>query len=93
MVENQDFESLGDLFQKKKTGKKPPTYQWQELALRVIKDLRIPNQKKSSVFKVCKENSKEFVEKCLNDTKELCEEGEEWRYFFKLVNDKENSKN
>jgi len=68
-----------------RAGKKPPAYPWQDLALRVIKELNIPNFKRAAVFKVCKENSKQFVETCLNDTKELCKTGVAWKYFFKVV--------
>lgn len=67
---------------------KPPAYQWQDLALRIIKELGIPSFKRNSVFKACKDNSKDFIEKCLNDTKELCKDGEKWKYFFKLVTKK-----
>lgn len=89
---NQGFEQLGDIFRKKAVQKKPPAYEWQDLALRVIQDLRIPNNKRSSVFKVCKIHHKEFIEKCLNDTKELCDQGEMWKYFFKLINERQRSK-
>ncbi|MAF13295.1 MAG: hypothetical protein CMI53_00170 [Parcubacteria group bacterium] len=65
---------------------KPPAYQWQYLALRIIDELNIPAKKRNSVFQVCKKYPKDFIEKCLNDTKELAQEGEPWRYFFKLVN-------
>lgn len=81
---NKGLENLGDIIKARQT-KKPPAYEWQELALRVIKELRIPNDKKNAVFKVCKENPKPFIEQCLNDTKELCKTGECWKYFFKLV--------
>ena len=81
---NKGPEKIGDLLGKKPT-KKPPAYQWQELALRVIQELGIPNFKRSAVFKACKENPKNFIEKCLNDTKELCQTGERWKYFFKIV--------
>lgn len=64
---------------------KPPAHQWQDLALRVIAELNIPGFKRNSVFKICKEHPREFVEKCMNDTKELVEEGEKWQYFFKLI--------
>jgi len=67
---------------------KLPAYQWQDLALRVIRELGIPNFKRNSVFKACKENSQDFIEKCLNDTKELCKDGEKWKYFFKLITKK-----
>jgi len=84
---NKGLEKISDLLKTK--SKKPPTYPWQDLALRVISELGIPNKKRNSVFKVCKENSRMFIEKCLNDTKELCQTGERWRYFFKLI-DTEN---
>ncbi|MFW5888647.1 MAG: hypothetical protein ACOCVY_02950 [Patescibacteria group bacterium] len=84
---NSEFENLGEIFKKKKVGNKPPAYEWQDLALRIIQELRVPDQKKSSVFKACKENSRDFIENCLNDTKELCDKGEMWRYFFKLINE------
>lgn len=67
---------------------KPPAYEWQDLALQIIKELGIPKFKRNSIFKVCKENSKDFIKKCLNDTKELCQQGEKWKYFFKLINKK-----
>lgn len=81
------FQHLGDIFRTRGGGKKPPAYEWQDLALRIIQELNIPSHKRSSVFKACKDNPKEFIENCLNDTLELCEEGEKWRYFFKLVNE------
>jgi len=81
---NKGFEKLSKLINKKPF-KKPPAYQWQELALRVIQELSIPNFKRGAVFKVCKENPKNFIEKALNDTKELCKTGERWKYFFKLI--------
>lgn len=67
---------------------KPPAYEWQDLALRIISELAVPGFKRNSVFKACKDNSKDFIEKCLNDTKELCKDGEKWKYFFKLVTKK-----
>ncbi len=84
-------QSLSDIMmaKMKKTNQiKPPAYEWQDLALRLIKELGIPNFKRGSVFKVCKENSKELIEKCLNDTKELCQTGDRWKYFFKLITKK-----
>ena len=81
------MEKIGDIFQNSNR-KKPPAYQWQDLALRIINELGIPNDKRNSVFKACKEYPKNFIEKCFDDTKELAHEGEKWRYFFKLVNQK-----
>jgi hypothetical protein len=88
MKEDKGFQKLGDIFDKKIETVKPPSYEWQDLALRIIKDLGIPNFKRGSVFKACKDNSKELVEKCLNDTKELCKSGAQWKYFFKLITKK-----
>ncbi|MBI5765814.1 hypothetical protein HZA71_01140 [Candidatus Falkowbacteria bacterium] len=87
---NKGPEKLGDLFNIK--SQKPPAYEWQDLALRIIKELSIPDFKRGSVFKVCKENQKSYIEKCLNDTKELCKTGAKWKYFFKLAGDKDKSK-
>jgi len=80
--------SLKDIFASKMPTTKPPAYEWQDLALHVIKELRIPNIKKGSVFKICKNETKIFVEQCMNDTKELCKVGEPWKYFFKVVGQK-----
>lgn len=79
------MQQIADIFKNKKESKKPPAYQWQDLALRVIEELSIPNFKKNSVFKVCKDYDKNFIEKCLDDTKELADGGDKWKYFFKLV--------
>jgi hypothetical protein len=93
MAENQnnnDFQSWGSVFKdrKKLVGPKPPAYPWQDLALQIIKELNIPNAKRSSIFKVCRDNSKEFIEMSLNDTKELCQSGEKWKYFLKIIDNK-----
>jgi hypothetical protein len=81
---DKGLEKIGDLFIVKKS-KKMPAYAWQDLALRVIKELNIPGFKRSAVFKVCKLRPRVYVEKCLNDTKELCKTGEKWKYFFKVA--------
>ncbi len=82
---NNEPQNFIEILKNKKTIK-PPAYSWQDFALKIISELEIPANKKNSVFKVCKENPKAFVEKCLNDTKELCKGGERWKYFFKLAN-------
>lgn len=87
MERKGSLKSFGELM-KNKAIKKPPVYQWQDLALRVIKDLEIPKNKRSSVFQICKKYSKPIVERALNDTKELCKSGEKWRYFFKVIHAK-----
>jgi hypothetical protein len=85
------IQSIGDVFKLKQT-KKAPSYQWQDLALRIIKELNIPNFKRSSVFKACRDNSRETIERAMNDTKELCQTGERWKYFFKIIGGKAEKK-
>lgn len=86
---DQGLEKIGDIFgsKSKKSGQRPPApaYAWQDLALQVVKELNIPDFKRSAVFKVCKIKPRVYIEKCLNDTKELCRTGEPWKYFFKVV--------
>lgn len=91
MAKTQGFENFKTIYNRKKT-KKPPAYEWQDLALRVIAELGIPDFKKNSVFRIAKTRPKPFIEKCLNDTKELCKTGETWRYFFKLCSGREERK-
>lgn len=86
---DKGLEKLGDLFveelKKPRLRPKAPAYAWQDLALRVINELNIPSFKRSAVFKVCKLRPRIYIEKCLNDTKELCQTGEKWKYFFKVA--------
>ena len=79
-----NFSNFKDIVATKKSVK-PPAHKWQELALRVIEELKIPINKKNSVFKICKSKSRNIVEQALNDTKELCRSGEKWKYFFKII--------
>ncbi len=81
------MQNISEIFSQKKVIK-APAYQWQDLALQIIQQLGIPAFKRSSVFKACRDNDRSFIEKCLNDTKELAKGGEAWRYFFKLVDQK-----
>lgn len=95
---DKGLEKIGDLFNFKSKKSRPadaaqknrrlPAYIWQDLALRVIKELNVPDFKRSAVFKICKQKSRIYIEKCLNDTKELCRSGEQWKYFFKIAGDK-----
>lgn len=87
MEKKENLKSFRELM-KNRTVKKAPSYQWQELALRVINELDIPKNKHSSVFRICKQCTKQIVERAMNDTKELCKTGEKWRYFFKIVDKK-----
>ena len=82
---NTEPQQIGDILKSKQAGKKPPAYEWQDLALQIIKELGIPNFKRGSVFKVCKEKSKQEILTAMNDTKELCQTGEKWKYFFKVL--------
>lgn len=83
---DEGFQQLGDIFATKKIARlKPPAHEWQDLALRIIQDLGVPNFKRNSVFKICKELPKAVVEACVSDTKELCKIGERWKYFFKVI--------
>ncbi len=79
---------LEDKLSNKTSIPKPPAYQWQDLALKIIKELNIPDFKKSSVFKVCRDNSQARIIQALTDTKELCQTGQKWQYFFKIINPK-----
>lgn len=87
---DEGFQSFGDIFKNRNKipAKKPPAYEWQDLALQIIKELAVPNFKRNSVFKVCKEYNKVIVMQALNDTKELCQTGEKWKYFFKIIDKK-----
>jgi len=93
MKTDEGPKKLSDLFAQKIATVKPPAYQWQDLALRIIKELAIPNFKRNSVFKACKDNHQIFIERCLNETKELCRSGDKWKYFFKLVDKGNQIKN
>ncbi|MDD4272040.1 MAG: hypothetical protein PHF50_04540 [Patescibacteria group bacterium] len=89
---DKGMEKIGDLFSQGLKARQPrpkmPAYAWQDLALTVIKELNVPGFKRSAVFKVCKQRPRTYVEKCLNDTKELCPTGEKWKYFFKVAGGK-----
>jgi len=78
------MENLADIL-KRKVAIKPPAYQWQDLALRIIKELGIPDFKRSAVFKICRDQHKNTIEKAMNETKELCQTGSKWQYFFKVM--------
>ncbi len=90
MTKDGDWENLGDLFGKTPT-KKPPAFEWQELALKIMQELNIPPFKRSSIFKVCRDNHKETIERALADTKELCTSGEKWKYFLKIISEGKKS--
>jgi len=82
-----DFSSLSQILAAKKATPriKPPAYPWQDLALKVITELGIPNFKRSAVFKVCRDYPSNIIEAAIIDTKELCDSGQKWAYFFKVL--------
>ncbi len=84
---NDKFQSFADIMKGRKRVK-PPAYPWQDLALRLIKELGVPTYKKSAVFKVCKEKSAAAIAIALNDAKELAKGGAKWKYFFKIIDQK-----
>ena len=79
--------SFADIFKAREIQKpiKAPAYSWQDLALRIIKELNVPAIKRSSVFKICRDKPASVVERAINDTKELCQSGDKWKYFFKII--------
>ena len=86
---SSDPESFGEIIKKNKQNQvKAPAYPWQDMALKIINELGIPVFKRSSVFKICKTNPREFVLMAMNDTKELCHGEDAWKYFFKIIGDK-----
>ncbi len=86
-------QKLSFIINRQPSGVKPPAYEWQDLALKIIAEFGVPAFKRNSVFKICKQNSKELVEKSINETRELCKTGERWKYFFKVVDSLRQPKN
>lgn len=88
------MDDIKKILENKAKAKKPPAYQWQDLALRIIKELNIPNFKRSSVFKVCKDHfengTRSRIMQALTDTHELCQTGQKWQYFFKILSPKKD---
>jgi len=88
---DNDLTQFMDIIKNKKSVK-PPAYEWQDLALRVINEIGAPAFKRSAVFKICKNYPKVVVEQALNDTKELCKTGAAWKYFFKVIENRQAGK-
>lgn len=84
-MSDQSISSFKEILKNKKKAPKPPAYEWQDLALRVIQDLGIPGFKRNSVFKVCRDFPKEYILRAMADTKELASGTDQWRYFFKII--------
>jgi hypothetical protein len=88
---DQAIASFKEILENKKKTPKPPAYEWQDLALRVIQELGIPGFKRNSVFKVCRDLPKEKILRALSDTKELASGSDQWRYFFKVIDAQKKS--
>lgn len=88
---DKGFIGLGDIFASRQI-KKAPAHEFQDMALRIITELKIPNFKRGSVFKICKEKPKNLVMNAFNDTKELCQSGDKWKYFFKVISSLDEKK-
>jgi len=78
-------QKLSFIIKSQQAAVKPPAFEWQDLALKIIAEFAVPDFKRNSIFRICKQNSKELVEKAINETKELCKAGEKWKYFFKVT--------
>lgn len=88
---DQSIFSFKDILDNKKKAPKPPAYEWQDLALRIIQELGIPGFKRNSVFKVCRDFPKEVVLRAMSDTKELASGADQWKYFFKVLDAQKKS--
>ncbi|HPD03430.1 MAG TPA: hypothetical protein PLB57_01325 [bacterium] len=88
----RQFTTIGDLIKQPRKTIKPPAYPWQQLALEVIERLRVPNFKRSAIFKVCQQFPESTIRQALIDTQELCEGGNRWQYFFKILNNYHKNK-
>ncbi len=83
-MDDDNFNQISNIIKNRKIVK-APAYEWQDLALRLIKELGAPPFKRSAIFKICKDLPRPLVEQALNDTKELCKTGQAWMYFFKVI--------
>ncbi len=79
------MDNIKEILNNKTSGTKPPAYPWQDLALKIERELKVPTFKRNAVFKVCRDYPRSVIERCLADTKELCFSGDKWRYFFKAL--------
>lgn len=84
---NEGFKKIGETLNKRGVAKLP-AYPWQDLALQIIKELGVPDFKKSAVFKVCRDLPKSLVMQAFIDAKELAKDGAPWKYFFKVISQK-----
>ena len=64
--------------------KKAPAYKWQDLALEILEGLPDENNKRSSIFKCCKDNPR-FAKIAFEDCKELNKL--HIKYFLKVYNE------
>ena len=80
----QGWQKIDVIFNKKKAIR-PPAFEWQDLALKLIDELGVPGYKRSAIFQICRDYPKNIIEQALIDTKELCQTGLKWKYFFKII--------
>ena len=69
------------------SARRAPAYKWQELALEIVAALSDGANKKSSIFKCCKENS-HYAKIAFEDCKELNKLHA--NYFLKVYNELKN---
>lgn len=77
--------SIQEILKEKPQQKETKITQWQDLALRIIKELHVDKKDKGIIFKICKQYPYPFVEHCFNETKELATGDKASHYFVKLV--------
>lgn len=82
------MDNIAEIIKARQPRVKPPAYQWQDLALKVLKDLSVPDFKRSAVFKVCRDYDQILIQRALTDTLECCQTGSKWQYFFKIIDKK-----
>lgn len=72
--------------------KQKKVYEWQDLAAKICKELKVPKNEQSLIYKVCRDNPKPFIEHYFNETIELTAKNNKGlpddlkgHYFIKLV--------
>jgi hypothetical protein len=65
--------------------KKKAVYPWQELAVKICKELKVPPKEQGNIFRVCKIFPLPFVEHAFNETRELAAGDLRSHYFIKVL--------
>jgi hypothetical protein len=78
------WQKIDKIFSSKKNIR-PAAYDWQDFALKIIDELKVPSYKKSVIFQICRDYPKNILDHALIDTHELCKTGAKWRYFLKIL--------